>query len=208
MSDRRTRLSTTNLLNIAELRLHLRDEQVHKDAKKRLKRHFGERIMQATESRAADSQLPAETNQSVSSGAYLMCSLYPFARLRLMTCLHAFEAPGNEQSLPSDRSSRIRQAIADGQRGLQELIEYMEERDTEDSILTSDSFTSMIREPLHNLLDFSNEYWQARANSSPSNTLEEELAIWDLLDMDADGDDDSLAGQGSDDMTNDILLVS
>ena len=53
MSDRRTRLSNGTLMNIAELRLHLRDEHVRKDMKKRLKRHFGERLAEANASRTA-----------------------------------------------------------------------------------------------------------------------------------------------------------
>ena len=43
MTDRRTRLTKENLLNIAELRLHLRDEHARKNTKQKLKRHFGER---------------------------------------------------------------------------------------------------------------------------------------------------------------------
>ncbi|CDO77823.1 hypothetical protein BN946_scf184689.g1 [Trametes cinnabarina] len=134
-SAERTRLTTTNLLNIAELRLHLRDEQVRKDAKKRLKRHFGERVAQAR-AQSSNAPLEAPADDDESNGSAL----------------------DDEQSQPGE-PSRIRQAIREAQQGLQELIEYMRERDIEDSILTSDSFISTIRVPLATLFDFSNAYW-------------------------------------------------
>ncbi|CDO72524.1 hypothetical protein BN946_scf184983.g7 [Trametes cinnabarina] len=183
-SAERTRLTTTNLLNIAELRLHLRDEQVRKDAKKRLKRHFGERVAQAR-AQSSNAPLEAPADDDESNGSAL----------------------DDEQSQPGE-PSRIRQAIREAQQGLQELIEYMRERDIEDSILTSDSFISTIRVPLATLFDFSNAYWQTRADLSPSNTLDEELAIWDLLDMDADGEDDSAEGRGSDEMADELFSMS
>ena len=86
-------------------------------------------------------------------------------------------------------------------------LQYMDERDAEDSILTSVSFTSTIHVPLETLFDFSNNYWQERMKLSPSNTLDEELAIWDLLDIDADGDDEPSLDQGSDSMADELLTM-
>ena len=45
MTDLRTRLSLPTLMNLAELRLHLRDEHIHNNVKERLKRHFGDRAI-------------------------------------------------------------------------------------------------------------------------------------------------------------------
>ena len=44
MTPLRTRLGMATLLNLTEMRLHLRDENLRKNTKARLKRHFGERI--------------------------------------------------------------------------------------------------------------------------------------------------------------------
>ena len=47
------------------------------------------------------------------------------------------------------------------------------------------------------LFDFNKEYWAHKANeSSITATLDEELEIWDILDIDADGEVDTT---GSDD---------
>ena len=43
MSDYRTRLTISNLMNIAELRMHLRDKWSRKETKARLKQHLGEK---------------------------------------------------------------------------------------------------------------------------------------------------------------------
>lgn len=44
MSDLRTRLGLGTMMNLAELRLHLRDEHVRKNTKRRLKAHFGMQV--------------------------------------------------------------------------------------------------------------------------------------------------------------------
>ena len=61
-------------------------------------------------------------------------------------------------------------------------------------------FPSVIKVKLESLFDFSRQYWQKRAeHSDMTATLQEELDIWDVLDMDADGEPeiDDLETSGS-----------
>ncbi|KAJ3008701.1 hypothetical protein NUW54_g3057 [Trametes sanguinea] len=50
-------------------------------------------------------------------------------------------------------------------------------------------FPSHINMPLDSLLDFSAPFWQTRAAAASTESLEDELALWEILDMDADGDE-------------------
>ncbi|KAI0719371.1 ribonuclease H-like domain-containing protein [Cerioporus squamosus] len=156
MSDRRTRLTMDNLMNIAELRLHLRDEHVRKNTKARLKRHFGERISrpevntseESSSSRNADTGRPAQ--------------------------------------------SRTAEAAREMLGGLESLIEHFSSRgDDDDELRTSNRWPSKLRIPLSKMFDFQSDFWSAYMARTHTNSLDEELAVWDLLDMDGDGEEDT-----------------
>lgn len=57
-------------------------------------------------------------------------------------------------------------------------------------------FPSVIKVTLEDLFDFQNGYWTDHPETSITQTLDEELAIWDVLDMDADGEND-VSGPGA-----------
>ncbi|KAI0693131.1 ribonuclease H-like domain-containing protein [Cerioporus squamosus] len=149
MSDRRTRLTMDNLMNIAELRLHLRDEHVRKNTKARLKRHFGERISRP------------EVNTS--------------------------EESSSSRNADTGREGRPRDArwlgVAD--RAL------LKPGDDDDELRTSNRWPSKLRIPLSKMFDFQSDFWSAYMARTHTNSLDEELAVWDLLDMDGDGEEDT-----------------
>jgi hypothetical protein len=57
--------------------------------------------------------------------------------------------------------------------------------------------------PIADLFDFNESHWQEIITAAMKNTFDEELELFELLDLDADGED---AGIDVDDMTEDILL--
>ena len=65
----------------------------------------------------------------------------------------------------------------------------MLEEDDEDNqpAQVSSEWTTL---PLHQLFDFSSTLWAARYGNFADFTFDEELALYDLLELDADGDID------------------
>ncbi|KAI0806809.1 hypothetical protein C8Q74DRAFT_1224420, partial [Fomes fomentarius] len=47
---------------------------------------------------------------------------------------------------------------------------------------------------LEQLFDFSNTFWTERDNRYVTNTLKQELEIWNILDMDGEGEEDGSNG--------------
>ncbi|KAJ2977735.1 hypothetical protein NUW54_g11382 [Trametes sanguinea] len=66
-------------------------------------------------------------------------------------------------------------------------------------------FPSQLKATLRELLDFANPFWQNRTAATSTSTLEEELALWEILDMDADGDEVTAADARLDDLADVIL---
>ena len=62
---------------------------------------------------------------------------------------------------------------------------YEADREDEDTPI---SFPSTIKITLCELFDFSSAFWASYQRRTSVPSLEEELEIWDLLDMDADGE--------------------
>ena len=68
---------------------------------------------------------------------------------------------------------------------------------------------------LDDILNFDNDWWTNDTAMHTTNTLEEELAVWDILDLDADGEGDGgesgdgeadrVGGAHSDDVMNAVL---
>ncbi len=65
----------------------------------------------------------------------------------------------------------------------------LDRQDSDDSRLP-EHFPSEISMPLSDLFDYSSDFWTHDSPIATTTSLEEELAVWDLLDMDADGDED------------------
>jgi hypothetical protein len=57
--------------------------------------------------------------------------------------------------------------------------------------------------PIADLFDFNEVYWQKVVSEALQNSFDQELELFELLDLDADGED---AGVDIDDTTEDILI--
>jgi hypothetical protein len=68
-------------------------------------------------------------------------------------------------------------------------------------IFISENWTNIT---IANLFNFGSSHWSSRYERFAALTFEEELDLYDLLEMDAEGDDDPEAR--FDDTTEDILL--
>ncbi|KAI0801429.1 ribonuclease H-like domain-containing protein [Fomes fomentarius] len=169
MNDRRTRLSNSTLLNMAELRLHLRDEHVRKGVKARLKHHFGDRVPD-----------PADIQQ-------------------------ASAAPEDSST---SRQARRAEERREFRAGLEALTQSMSILDEEDEDRVPTWLPSKICVSLEQLFDFSNAFWTEWDNRYVTNTLEEELEIWNILDMDGDGEEDGGDGERMHDDLTDAILSS
>ncbi|TBU31641.1 hypothetical protein BD311DRAFT_752169 [Dichomitus squalens] len=145
MTDLRTRLGLPTLMNLAELRLHLRDENIRNNVKVCLKRHFGDRTT-----------VPLVQNSAESEATHL-------------------------QSLEGS----LRGTASHGAFGDLVRQHQSEDTDSEDDPI----FPSVIKIKLESLFDFSCHYWQKRREDSDMTaSLDEELEVWNILDMDADGE--------------------
>jgi hypothetical protein len=72
---------------------------------------------------------------------------------------------------------------------------------TTSHVFISENWTNIT---IANIFNFVSSHWSPRYARFAALTFEEELELYDLLEMDAEGDDDPEAG--FDDTTEDILL--
>ncbi|KAI0683574.1 hypothetical protein C8T65DRAFT_749463 [Cerioporus squamosus] len=122
MSDYRTRLTVPNLLNIAELRMHLRDKWSRKETKQRLKNHYGERSKDATPATATEPSDPQSTQRTRADnqeGSNLAAALRNLDR-----------GDSDDSYLPQDFPSKI--AIP-----LSRLFDYSSDFWTQDSLIAT-----------------------------------------------------------------------
>lgn len=153
MTKLRTRMGTDTLLNLAELKMHLRDEHVRKDVKERLKRHFGV----SAQSNTAPT-IPSQSSSSSSASV-------------------------------SDEPQR-RDSTPNTMREIARSLERMVESDAD--LPSSAPSQSAISEPLSNLFDLNTTYWTERHKRSSVRSLDEELELYECLDLDADGEEADL----------------
>ena len=87
---------------------------------------------------------------------------------------------------------------------LAEALRRMDNPEHPDESASPQTFPSEIKVPLSRLFDYTSEFWTQGSPISTSASFEEELAVWDLLDMDADGEEDPEFGR-SDDFTGSVF---
>ena len=76
-----------------------------------------------------------------------------------------------------------------------------EDNEDNEPVFISENWTNIT---IANIFNFGSSHWSSRYARFAALTFEEELELYDLLEMDAEGDDDPEAG--FDDTTEDILL--
>ena len=170
----RTQLGNKALLNIAELKLYLREEHHQaRSVQTRLKRTFGTALEEV-------SKISPPTNVGTSATTAnedLECA--PAADVFMA---HASPTP---QASGSSAAGSIDEQL--GMQGIvQKLIDAM---DTDnDSDEPPEPSTDMISIPIRDLFDFTQSYWVEAYDKLAMRGLQDEVELYELLDLDADGD--------------------
>ncbi|KAH9162790.1 ribonuclease H-like domain-containing protein [Lactarius sanguifluus] len=163
----RTQLGNKALLNIAELKLYLREEHLRaRSVQTRLKRSFGTALDK-------DQTMPPPRITAAVVGAE--------------------SALTTDISMEQDASTPCGNDIPDsiGQQSMrgiaQELIDAVE---TDNSAEPPEPFSDVLglSIPIRNLFDFTQLYWVEAYEKLAMRGLQDELELYELLDLDAEGD--------------------
>lgn len=175
MTKLRSRMSDRSLLGLAELKMHLRDEQTLKDIKKTLrKRAFG---MWAKTNKESVSATESTNTQSTPEGV-------------------------EDRNPSSGTSSTDTESTSDPRpatqlRELRDIFASMLELDsTDDYFVTTEDFGSRLNIRLDKLFDFESSSWVGKLILQATANLEDELEIYELLDLDAPGEESTAFDSG------------
>ncbi|KAJ8462759.1 hypothetical protein ONZ51_g10696 [Trametes cubensis] len=121
------------------------------------------------------------------------------------------EHSGGEQSIPmSDgppaarASAQVSSASASG--GFEALASALSGNNDDDTDLPdTPAFPSEIRKTLRMLLDFEAPFWRSKLERTSTPSLDDELALWEILDMDADGEEVGAQEVELDDLANALM---
>lgn len=157
--------------------MHVRDEHRLNETKARLKRTFCDRSKSQPAGPSSTSQPPGTTSHNMQSSS---------------------EAPNprNEERNPSADTGSFRAMVEQHIRSAEE--------DEEDQDPVSDFTTIRGPIPLMNLFDFEDMHWVNRYKKAAMRNFDEELEMYEILDMDADGEEE--ADVDVDESTGDILF--
>ncbi|KAH9029946.1 ribonuclease H-like domain-containing protein [Lactarius pseudohatsudake] len=165
----RTQLGNKALLDIAELKLYLREEHLRaRSVQTRLKRSFGTALEE-------DQSMPPPriTTAAVVVGAEsALTADIPMEQDTSTPCGNDITDSVGQQSM----------------RGIaQELIDAVE---TDDSAEPPEPSSNVLRLsiPIRNLFDFTQSYWVEAYEKLAMRGLQDELELYELLDLDAEGD--------------------
>lgn len=168
----RTRLGNVALLNLAELKLYLREEHMRaRSVQTRLKRSF---------CAAQPALVEDPSNQTTTTPS----SPVPVAPANTEPAANA-EAP-MAQDTPATTCNSTPDLALPGMRGvIQELIEAVELDNDEELPEPSPNALSIT---IKDLFDFTEPYWIDSYSKLGMRGLQDELELYELLDLDAEGD--------------------
>ena len=188
----RNRLGTNNMVVLAELKMHIRDEHAHKQTKKRLKRVFQVRT---------DAEIAAAASALLVSESARTASLTPQQSVDspdLSLRLEAMAPEGSEASDNSSSHSRLTNSF----RSMVEQQSQLVDDDDTDGMPVRLSTIGPI--PLKSLFDFSRSHWVHMHLKSSIRSFDEELQLYEMLDLDAEGELD--VDVDVDEDTGDVLM--
>jgi hypothetical protein len=208
----RNRLGIDNMVMLAELKMHIRDEHAHKQTKKRLKRVF--QVRTDAERAAAALAVP-----SVSTGTTNNAPSQPpiNAALPRQPTNSETMADSPEESETSDDDDRdeimpqaggspgqhaSRSRSTNSFRSMMERQTQLVDDDETDCAPVRPSTIGLT--PIVSLFDFSRSHWVEMYSKSSIRSFDEELQLYEMLDLDADGEED--VDVNVDDDTGDILM--
>ena len=172
----RNRLSTENLTRLAELKLYVHEEHVRDDAvKHRLKHQYADVIKDKSESATMTVAAGSATLEAVQDDSDLTSE--------------GFEWPA-ANNFSMTQSHGIREVA-------QSLIQAVDEEEQNSELETasvyrnSSTLTQYSRIPIRTLLDYSEphaESWLGSFYKTAVRCLDDDLELYQLLDLDAEGD--------------------
>jgi hypothetical protein len=165
----RTHLGNKALLNLAELKLYLREEHLReKSVQTRLKRSFGTALEDLSSGQIASP--PSSSNITA-------------------TTADAASAP-TADVLTAQDASTCDASVADstGQSSLRSIIHELIEAAEADDDEPPEPSSDVLSIPIKDLFDFTQSYWVEAYDKLAMRGLQDELELYELLDLDADGD--------------------
>ena len=161
----RSRLRTEAMVQLAELKLHIRDEYAkNTPAKQRLKQHIAGAPC-STAANATASAPPAATTSTI-------------------------PLPHSTQTVDEDEHEDAASSAGPAEGSLQAIADKLislanGEDDEHESLPSTLSFT------LADLFDFSVDYWVKASEATGNRGLQDELDLYELMDLDASGELDT-----------------
>ena len=175
----RNRLGRVVLTQLSELKMHVRDEQLEADGKSRLKRRF----------EARNKDKGNSTNNQPPGG--------PGPTPPASTIQVESDATSNDDLNPPPAPGQEFRDIIDHHR---QLVTNDNDGDKSDCVLGSLN-SAIPKTLLTDLFNFTSDEWASKYNRYTRIGYDEELELYDLLEIDAEGDANDL-----DDFTQDILM--
>lgn len=179
----RSRLRPQAMTDLAELRMHLRDEHLKAGSvKERYKRKITSHS--ASNSQANNNRDPeSSTNSNAQIGSNLA------------------QGSATESEVDEVRDVSFESSFASLIGNITARAE--EDDDDEPDIPLADLTLRPINARISELFDLKNDYWKAPLKDACIRSLAEELELYELVDLDAEGEVDNMAGG-----ENDIIQAS
>ncbi len=176
----RTRLNNQHVVALAECKMHIRDEHLEKEVKRRLrKRLFG-----------ALAENPATRVSSTQVNTVTFGAAHPS-----LSTTEPYSVPPTPVPLASDpllSQEMVPPPVPKSTESLctltQRHIEMLEENIQSDMGSTNNTTDSTEKRKIVDRFDFSSDTWTTFFQRSATGSLEDEMELYDLLDLDAEGD--------------------
>jgi len=173
----RNRLGIETLTSLSELKMHIRDEHVQKETKKRMKRMFVTRSEAARTANKTQQPLPPPVNELSTSGD--------------PDIDENFDPTARPQSNDRFWDMAARHSLS------------AQEDETDREPVTNPNVIGRTVK-LVELFNFTEPYWISQYERAARRTFDEELELYELLDLDAEGEEQ--VNIDVDDSTGEILI--
>ncbi|KAF9037773.1 ribonuclease H-like domain-containing protein [Panaeolus papilionaceus] len=197
----RTRLDSQRVVGLAECKLHLRDQSLSMETRKNLRRRvFGAPAeLQAQQNRATSTAPPMETDQTNATGTQLQSNSRSaeLSSEPAESSASTFAPPSVSAALRNLTAKHIA-LLAD-----HDAAANMFEDSESPRFRASSSGGSYKKRTMSDLFDFTSNSWVSFQQASASGCVEDEMKLYELLDLDADGEFD----YDLDDSMDSILTV-
>jgi hypothetical protein len=179
----RSRLGTETLTSLAELKMHIRDENLQKDSRKRMKRHFGRR--QAVPPPQPTTTVP--TPIPIDPVLQTATIDTPSAGAMDVTPRHAAAVPN--PPTPATESTPPASSFSESFRIMMNYNMHMVSNDNDDVEVGLPSSIIGRSVAIVELFDFGCPGWVDMYKRSAVQSFEEELELYELLDAEGEEED-------------------